>query len=501
MSEAAGSSGAAADIRKLSLAGLGAAAADRLPRMVVPLLGGVYGLDKAGASPLLIVPGIALLALLGPLLHWLRFRYVLTDDELRIEQGFLQRSVRVLPYDRIVDVSIEQPPLARLLGVAVARFDSGGGAGEEAELRYVALVEAEALRALVRSHAAGSRPASGSGDVAAAEDEETLFAMDLPRLLTQGFYSFSLVVFAALLALAGKLDFLLPDGKALLEAGTAVFSQGEDRVLHLGLGSQLLLALAALGGLALLGLASGVARSLIADWGFTLHRRGRTLRRHRGLFTRTDLSVALPRVQSAEIATGPIRRRQGWHRLSLITLGGDGDGGGAAVVAPFAQLDEIATIGGVAGFSELAPTGQQRPDPRPRRDKVLIMGAALGTAALVSALASGPPLWLAALTYSAYAFANWFAWRNSARATAGDMLYARAGWWNNSAVAARMINVQCVTLRSGPLERRYGLASVSFGIFGTHLTFASMPRPEAEAVRDAVLAVIAPVDFSRLNRT
>jgi putative membrane protein len=63
------------------------------------------------------------------------------------------------------------------------------------------------------------------------------------------------------------------------------------------------------------------------------------------------------------------------------------------------------------------------------------------------------------------------------------------------------VNVQSVTISQGPIGRRRGVANVEFGIAGGTLSFTALPLETARVIRDQVMAVVAPVDFSELNRT
>ncbi|MGB3847440.1 MAG: PH domain-containing protein, partial [Sphingopyxis sp.] len=82
-------------------------------------------------------------------LGWMRFRFLVGDDEIVIESGVLSRQHRTIPFDRIQDVSIEQGLIARALGIARVGFETGaGGAGKEndAALDAIGLDAAQALR-------------------------------------------------------------------------------------------------------------------------------------------------------------------------------------------------------------------------------------------------------------------------------------------------------------------------------------------------------------------
>ena len=78
-----------------------------------------------GAVLLLLFMAAALL------LYWRRFEYRVGENEIRIDSGIVNRTHRSIPFDRIQDVDITQGPIARLLGLAKVKFETGGSAGEE----------------------------------------------------------------------------------------------------------------------------------------------------------------------------------------------------------------------------------------------------------------------------------------------------------------------------------------------------------------------------------
>ena len=111
----------------------------------------------------------------GVFLYWRRFEYRVGANEIRIDSGILNRTHRSIPFDRIQDVDISQGPLARLLGLARVKFETGGSAGDKEDdgaLAAIALARAEALRDQVRarrgvgrSRSAGDAPRRGAAGV------------------------------------------------------------------------------------------------------------------------------------------------------------------------------------------------------------------------------------------------------------------------------------------------------------------------------------------------
>ena len=61
--------------------------------------------DKLGLA-LLLLGGFVVLSMGSLLVRWLTFEYRLEDDQLRVEQGVLNRSSRSIPFDRVTDVDI-----------------------------------------------------------------------------------------------------------------------------------------------------------------------------------------------------------------------------------------------------------------------------------------------------------------------------------------------------------------------------------------------------------
>ncbi len=487
---------------RLAPLGLIVTSISRLPDLFVPAVAALYGTRGSGLGALPVIGVVLLGSMLFRWLGWRRFRYFVGPDDIRIEQGLLSRSARSVPYDRIADVSVEQPALARMLGLAMVRFETGGGKGEEAELRYVTEDDAARLRATVRERKAGAAVQTDASAQGAAEPAaELLFAMDLPRLLTLGLYSFSLVFFVVLLGLAQQLDFLLPFDWGDAERWLGAAENGSLAVTRLDGATQLLGALAALTALIVLGLASGIVRTVLADWGFQLERTSKGLRRRRGLLTLTDVTIPVERVQAVVLGSGAVRAQCGWHDLRLVSLATESAKESHHMVAPLAQLDEIWPIAREAGL--MPPASDltfARPHFGPWFDRAVLFsvpfvgGAALGVASGI------PGAWLLVLPPLVVFAGARLAWRSTSHAGDAGQLYARHGWWNRSLTIARQINVQSVTLSRGPLEQLRGLATVHFGIAGGALHFPAVPYADALAIRALVLDIVTPVDFSALTQ-
>lgn len=471
----------------------------QLPQMIVPILAVSYGAQGSNMG----VPGMIGLLLIVTLLFkwigWRRFGYWIGDDEVRIEKGLLSRSARSIPYDRIADVSIEQKPLARLFGLGEVKFETGGGAGDDAVLSYVSMEEATRLRETVRERKAHDVAVAPAADEVEAT-APVLFAMDGRRLVTLGFYSFSLVIFAVLIGATQQFDFLLSFNPWDVDKWLAVAANGREVVGHVDRTVQFFTGLVALTGLVAIGFITGIGRTVLRDYGFSLERTAKGFRRRRGLLTKTDVTLPVERIQAASIDTGPLRQRRGWYALHFVSLANESKAERDHAMAPLAKLDELWPI---LREARLHPPGQAAQfvpaKPGPWIDEGLIAFGMLGAAAAVAARFVGPAAWALPALILPFAAYSWFDWRNRYHAVDGDQLYVRQGWWNRRLELARQVNVQSVSLTQGPLLRLRGLARIEFGIAGGTLGISAVPLADAKAIRDQVMAIAAPVDFSRLG--
>ena len=412
-----------------------------------------------------------------------------------------------MPYERIQDVSLEEKLLPRLFGLAEVRFETGAGGKEEISLAYLSLDEAARLRELVRERKAGVAAPEEAAAAMPAEAEPAaavLFAMGDRRIITFGLFEFSLVIFALLLGAAQQFEFLLPFQPWDWDRWMAFAADHRDDLAFLQTGGRAAAVVAAAGGVlvvAALGVLTGVARTFAREYRFRLERTAKGFRRRRGLFTRTDVVMPVHRVQAAQIRTGFVRHRFGWHGLHFVSLASDKKDASHAV-APFARMDEIEPVVREAGFHlPDQATAWHRPSSTYWLDRALIRAVPLGTAAIATAL-FGPWPVSVALGFAAAAFIvrEHYRWRHDRHALDGTQIFVRRGWLSPRLDLASRVKVQSVTLAQGPLARRRGYATLHFGIAGGSLAMIGLPLDRARQIAGAVLDSAAAIDFSQLPR-
>lgn len=436
---------------------------------------------------------------------WRRLTYTIGETDIRVESGLLSRSARSVPFERIQDVSLEAKLLPRLFGLVAVKFETGAGGGEDMSLQYLTNGEGERLRQLVRERrdeeqAAPIANADPEAPVAApASEGEVLFAMGPGRLLRFGLFEFSLAVFAVLFGALQYFDNVVDIWN--VDLWYRWLKEQGNTVATLGPYVQAAGAIAGVIVLVVVGMMSGIVRTFLRDWGFTLTRSPRGFRRQRGLLTRTDVVMPVHRVQGLVIGTGLIRYRFGWHALSFVSLAQD-DAGGSHVVAPFAKMDEIAPIVAAAGFRLPGETTRwQRASKRHRTDKTVLDALIFGLAAIPVAIFAPPGLALIPLGLAVVAVAaNLYAWEFRRFALGEAQIFSTSGLLSPTSQIATRLKLHSVEIAQGPLARRRGYATVHLGLAGGTFAIAGVPIEAARDLRARVLETIAATDYSRLDQ-
>lgn len=465
------------------------------------------------------IAALLLLAIIavGLFLYWTHFEFRVGDSEIRIDKGVFSRVHRSIPFDRIQDVDIRQGPVARLLGLAKVKFETGGGSGqpgqEEGVLAAVTLERAEELRRLVRGRRGGAAAVAEVADGTVDAVAEPVFAMSLKRLLLSGTFNFSLALFAGLIGLTQTFgDFLGFD--PLSRAFWMSMLSAGDPLREFILVHKVISGLAGATLLVIVGLVTGVFRTVLQDYGFRLDPTGVGLRRRRGLLTRTDVTLPVKRAQAAILSAGPVRDAFGWRELRLQSLARDEDKSGNHVLAPLATEEETARILGEFGWRPLLGSITWT-----RVSLAFVWTMIVGLTPLYLLIAAQAFLILFAFSRAEQALiavqltplfvtflvtvgltllsiaTRLLAWRTTAYSVDGDRLLMRTGWWRRRTTILPLRRIQSIDVSESFISRWFGIASMRFGVAGGNALVAhsipAIPRGEARNLRDRLLELPA----------
>lgn len=430
-----------------------------------------------------ILSAIAVMALVGLFFTWLRWRtftYRIADGAVVIEQGILSRSRRSIPFERIQDVSIVQPLLSRLVGLAQVRIETGGGDTDEGELDSVSLDEAARLRRTLRGEAGaveGSAPENAVAD--------TLFAMGFGRLLLAGLFNFSLVWIAAIFGVLQYFDQWLDfEWRDLKEWIGVAQDEVRSRISPASVAIVLGIAL-------LLGIVSGVVRTVVRDFGFRLTWADGRFRRIRGLLTRSEVVVAANRIQAARVRRGAVAGRFGWLGLSFQTLGGSDDASGRQEMAPFATRAEIEPIVRAARLPEFDRLALRHVAFGHVLRTALRRGIPIAMVAIGGAVAFLPALFALGLIPVAILWAL-LERRFHRYALTDQAVQVTRGVLAQTEWLVPIGNVQAVTVRQSLVQRWLGIASVYPDTAGGSAlggpVIVDLEVTDAAALSEAILA-------------
>jgi putative membrane protein len=467
-----------------------------------------------GQFALLGAIGLIVFTIVGVALYWTRFEYRVGANDIRIDSGIISRTHRSIPFDRIQDVDITQGPLQRLLGLARVTFETGGGSAgsgaEEGVLQAITLERAEAIRTLIRSRRAHEVTATDA-EAAAANEGAPVYALSVPRLILAGIFNFSLAVLAGLFGLSQTFGDALGFDPLSEQFWRDLLSAG-DPVAQYAAQHRLAAVVAGLLLLILVGLLTGIVRTTVREFGFRLDRTDVGLRRRRGLFTRTDVTLPAKRAQAVVVATGPVREFWGWSELRLQSLARDEGGKGDHVLAPLAKDDEVNAILAELGWR---PIGRQPAWTRVSSayvwTRVIAFSPLLAILGLNLLVFLATPLWvdetiraevtamilpglipiliLFVLLLVAIAV-RWLDWRRMAYAVDGDRLLVRMGWWRRRLLVLPFAKIQSIDLIENFITRWFGTSSLRLGVAGGGVrghSIPAIPRADARQLRDQLL--------------
>jgi putative membrane protein len=255
-------------------------------------------LATLGSGVALFAGGAVLLAAAAGFVSWYFTRFVIDEEELRVESGVIFKSSKKMPFERLQSVDIVQPLAARIFGLAELRLEAGAS-DAAIKLRYLRRDRAARLREylLTRAHGQQARvddpylPASALTDLTTAD--RPLVRVRPQRLVASFLLSTEFLIPATILV--------------IILVTTAAFS---------------VVAYALTGLIPLvIGLGSLVSRRLIAMFNFTVTESPRGLRITRGLTNLTSQSVPVSRIQGVRICQSLLWRPLGLYRVDVDIVG------------------------------------------------------------------------------------------------------------------------------------------------------------------------------------
>jgi putative membrane protein len=260
-----------------------------VPAFAIGLIISGAGRRSNGHSSEVVYAIVAGLAIVIGVIHWLVTRWRIDGDTLRIETGLIRRDSRRLPLARIQAVDIVRPLTARVLGISELRIRLAGSGATDGRLAYLSEPEAAALR---------ERLLSGYGeqhaDAPARPPEVRMASVDSGRLVASVMLSLVSIVLTLALVVLLVLAAVAPKTAAAALGVLAVY---------------------------LFSFAGVVWRRIVGQFHFEAMNAFDGVHIRRGLFQTISETIPLARIQAVRQVEPILWRPFGWCRLEVDIAG------------------------------------------------------------------------------------------------------------------------------------------------------------------------------------
>jgi putative membrane protein len=417
-----------------------------LPLFLVALLGGRRG-DGSYIFYFVLALGLVVSFATG-IGGWLRFRYWVQGDELRVEHGLIVRRRIFVPRERIVAIEESSSVLERLFGLVRLRIKTAA-TGTQVELSAIGRAESQRLQSLLSSE---RRPEPGAKHAA----PDARYVLGTKQLLLAA-------------STSGRLGILL-SGVAwlLLQLDDLVLPWMVERLgsagpsTQAGLPSPIAVALLALATLTLAWLVS-VGVEIVKFGGFSVERRGRDLIVRRGLLERREIVIALARIQAIVLVEGLLRQPLGYGSIVVESVGHAEEKGQSTLLHPFLHRAHWREF-----LQQVAPEHavEQALERPPRRALVRFLLqplVAFFLAVLVAAsFAAGAVVLLPGLVLAAWLGILRF--RDTGAGVSGSVLIVQSRVLRRRTALVARRSIQHCQLVTSVLQRRRRLSTFEVGV-------------------------------------
>ena len=455
---------------------------------------------------------LAALVAVAVLRYW-HYRFALVADGLRIRQGVLKKTHLDVQFDRVQGVDVERSFVFRLLGLATVTFDTAGSAGREAQLPAVTDAYVAALRERIERSRPARHEAEADFEADAAGVEEAaeggtrpLVQLGVGDMIRIGLTDRS--VLAGLVGLPLAYQAYDVTFESLPDVAKSVAGLASEELVELGLWLALLLGFAALVVLLAALVLLTIASAFLRFYDYELVQDGSAFRSRGGLLTRRETAIERAKVQEMRLKQSILMRAMGSVRMRLLpaTSGGAATGttpaqAPQALNVPLMPLRRVPDLvrrvfGDEAERLAVGPTAAFTPvSPLYIRARLVAGGVVPALAAAVA----GYPFFghaapLALLWLLPAGLLAWQAWRRRGYLHSNDVLASRSGLLGASVEAFLFRKAQGATIKRSPLQRRHGLATVTFHLASGDVAVPYIDHATACRLRDYVLYKVATSD-------
>jgi len=467
--------------------------ARNLFQAVVPATAVVIGTGWATRDRLYSLAGALLVTLiLVAVGRWLRFRFRIDEEGIRIRQGIFQREELDIGYGRIQGINTTQNPIYRLFGLVDLSLDTAGSAKAEGHLPAITADLGDRLRGRIRRRRDESADGEAGKGEADTDEGETLLALTPGDMVRIGLTSNGALILLAVLA--PLVDQLGQRAGPWLER---MFGPVAEALQDLSAGAAAFVAVASILAAAMLLMGISILGAFLRHHGYTLSSDGEVIRSRGGLLTTHEHSMGLGKLQVLRIGQGPLLRLFGAFRVVAKQAASHAVNTRKSFLIPLAPPSFVARAPAVFFGDEgrdldlrIDGNGFHSISRRYVRSRTLLFGG-IGAVAGLLLIAINVPLAVAAVSALLVPAAAWpLILRRYARwglALTADAAVVRQGFVGTTLQSFLLRKVQRVDVVQSPFQRRHALVTLQFVLAAETVTVPWIDETVALRLCDRVL--------------
>ncbi len=490
-------------------------------RVIIPVLIASIFVPLGTVIFLVVCFGLLPMAALY-VLHYITFRYLVTDKELVINSGVIFRRERRIPLDRVQELEIHQGVVHRILDLAKMEITTAGSDAQEASLNVLSRQAAEDVKATIGKCQGASERDYQVGVI--NDKPDYVCQLGIRDLLLGGLTSKLVASLGAVLAAIVYFQIIVERwwGKAERELGRQVERRWNGGAEFSKLLEHLESMLPDLGpfnfvfnlffddtlakslSLVLVGLAGSVVAYVVRYHGFRLARSGDLLTTSYGLLAIRRGSLARDRIQAIKLEEGLLRRYFG---LATIRADSAGDRREIDETTKRDVLVPVASKTVAHQIAEQAMPELTTVEPNWKRvsPRAVLRGSKKGWLLIIAIMAQtfGMFGWFCLILLPAIPavyFLNYQWFRHTGYWMGERHFLSRKGWINRETVCLPLDNIQNVSVTQSFFDRRLSLAALSIDTAGQSNTgggpiIRHLPVEEAKRIQRSLANRVADHEF------
>ncbi len=424
----------------------------------------IYRIQGEGMDSMEIVYAFFGFAALAPaLVRYFTYSFAIHNGQLLIKQGVFTKQHRTIPLDRIQNINTHRGVIHRMLGLVDLRIETAAGGNSEAALSALSEDQAKLVRAqLLAQSGTADVVAAAPGEVPAPERARATFTASTRELTIAGATQNKALAIIAALA---SLMYLMPKGEEEALNGVFDFFRNSPAPAMIAL---------LVGGMLLVGWIFSIITTLVTYYGFELAFLGSRMRRSYGLLTQVENVVPLRRVQLMRTTETALQRMLGFCKVYVETAGGFSaqqsqekqQVTGSSLISPLLEVGrfgELSTLVLPDAESNLGAIEWQQVSPKTiyRQMRSMLFFSLFA--------AAGSWYWLHWWSLALIpgllglgALSGWLRYKTSGWSDAEQVFCSRTGVLGRLAYYAPVSKIQSVSLSQTPVQRRFGVATLTF---------------------------------------